>query len=1040
MEIPPYLLNQVNAGNVVLLLGAGASLGAKNSQGDSIPSTQKLARKIADKFLGGSHGDDALQIVSELAISESDLMTVQEFIRDLYCDFHPAKFHQLLATFRWYGLATTNFDLIIERAYEACDKRRQELVTMFKNGDRVDERASSPRNLMFLKLHGCISRTQDPDIPLILTVEQYITHREGRDRVFSHLKDWGYEHPIVFVGHSLQDPDIRQMLLELGRSEARSRFYTVTPNVSGVEKRHWESKRITTLEGTFEEFLHTLDTEITSVFRGIVPISPQPDLAIADRFVVHDPGISSTCQAFLTQDVEYVQASMPTETVQPQVFYRGYSGGWSAIDQNLDIRRNLQDTILSDVVISNETDNSPSLQFCVIKGHAGSGKSVLLKRIAREAAITFGKLCLFLQPHGRLSTLALDELHHLTGERVFLFIDKVGERASEIVDLINDIRRAKTPLTIICSERSNEWKIGCEILDPYVSEEYEVGYLSSREIDDLLSLLEHHKSLGTLSRATLEEKRVAFANRAGRQLLVALHEATLGKSFEDIIADEYARIKPELAQRMYLGICVLNRFAVPVRAGIIARVFGIRFTDFQKRFFDPLEKVVFASHDRISRDYVYTARHPHVAEMVFDRILSNPHDRLEMYIELIKALNIDYKVDETVFKKMTRGRSLIELFPDHQMVESIYRSCRSIANDDPFLFQQMGIYEMTRADGNLEVSGDYLRRAEKLAPYSKVITHSMCELELKKAENSKSEIKFNAHLVEATRLARILSGKQAVNSYGFHSLAKIGIAKLERILDAPDSDLNEKEFNIAMKDTEKAIQEGLQRWPADPHLLTAESQVGELLMDSERVLSALRKAFNGNPHLSFIAIRLAKYLRRATLTDDALAVYRRALLAGATQKILHYNYARLLIDTGEANREMIEYELRQSFTKWDRNYDAQFWYARQLFLNGKIGESLEMYRTLKDYHIDASLKRKIRGPIKSNGGDASFTGRVGKLEATYAFITRDGIGDSIFLHVTNAGEDFVWEQLYRSMRVKFFIGFTYLGPAAFDLQPETSGN
>ena len=80
--------------------------------------------------------------------------------------------------------------------------------------------------------------------------------------------------------------------------------------------------------------------------------------------------------------------------------------------------------------------------------------------------------------------------------------------------------------------------------------------------------------------------------------MVALHEATSGKPFEDIIADEYAEVKPELAQLMYLGVCFLNRFDVPVRAGIIARVFGIRFTDFKERFFKPLEQVVITRYDQ----------------------------------------------------------------------------------------------------------------------------------------------------------------------------------------------------------------------------------------------------------------------------------------------------------------------------------------------------------------------------------------------------------------------------------------------------------
>ena len=87
MDIPQFLLDEIRTGNVVLFLGAGASIGSKNSGGEDTPTGKHLARLLADKFLGSSHRDDPLQIVAELAISESDLFAVQEFIRNIYNDF-----------------------------------------------------------------------------------------------------------------------------------------------------------------------------------------------------------------------------------------------------------------------------------------------------------------------------------------------------------------------------------------------------------------------------------------------------------------------------------------------------------------------------------------------------------------------------------------------------------------------------------------------------------------------------------------------------------------------------------------------------------------------------------------------------------------------------------------------------------------------------------------------------------------------------------------------------------------------------------------
>ena len=69
MHIPDHLLDSVRSGNVVLVLGSGASIGAAAPNGRSAPTAMELATLLSNKFLGGAHTDDPLPIVAELAIS-----------------------------------------------------------------------------------------------------------------------------------------------------------------------------------------------------------------------------------------------------------------------------------------------------------------------------------------------------------------------------------------------------------------------------------------------------------------------------------------------------------------------------------------------------------------------------------------------------------------------------------------------------------------------------------------------------------------------------------------------------------------------------------------------------------------------------------------------------------------------------------------------------------------------------------------------------------------------------------------------------------
>ena len=84
-----------------------------------------------------------------------------------------------------------------------------------------------------------------------------MSHTDGdASNIFTTLEEWGREHTIVFVGHSGQDADLRELLLELSQAvEWRPRYYLVKPDVEATERRLWESKRVSVLEGTLEQFL-----------------------------------------------------------------------------------------------------------------------------------------------------------------------------------------------------------------------------------------------------------------------------------------------------------------------------------------------------------------------------------------------------------------------------------------------------------------------------------------------------------------------------------------------------------------------------------------------------------------------------------------------------------------------------------------------------------------------------------------------------------------------------------------------------------------
>lgn len=1032
MEIPPFLVAQIQQGKAVIVLGAGASIMAADPSGAHPPTGAELAALLSDNFLGGKLKNRPLSQVAEYAISESSLPSVQQFIRGLFEPFDPTAAHHMLPTFRWWGLATTNYDRLIEKAYEHAPEPVQHLVTFVENGDRVDDMVRDPRSVMLLKLHGCITRTANPACPLILTTDQYIDHRAGRSRLFDHLIDWGFEHPVVFVGHSLQDPDLRTVLKELSSSASqRSRYFAVTPDADDIEKRAFDTQRITVLPGTFDDFLRQLDSDIPSPFRRIVPtLAPYP-FPIAERFRRKDVVLSPACIHFLQSEVDYVKGVTATHTLPPSDFYRGINPGFSAVEQDLDVRRHLGDTILSDVFLTEESEHPNKIELILVKAHAGAGKTVLLRRLAWDAAHDYDCLCLFIRPSGIINTTPIQDLIQACDQRLYLFVDDAADRIRELESLVRHIGPFGKFLTVILAERINEWNVLCQALSKELTEAYELRYLSEDETDKLLALLNRHRALGRLEGQSPTNQKKAFEEIAGRQLLVALHEATLGVPFEEIIQNEFDNVQPFQAKQIYLSICVLNRLNVPVRAGIISRIHGVPFEEFKERLFAPLEHVVQAEPDSTSRDYVYRARHPLIAQMVFDRVLRTQEDRYDAYVKCLGALNIDYTTDRIAFRQMVKAKSVIDLFPNHDLAMRIYKLAQERAGrEDGSLIHQMALYEMNRANGSIHASAELLARAAQLRPFDSTIKHSQAELKLRFAEEARTPFEREKYIDECVRLARECTGRTQADAYGYVTLAKAGLTRITAILESGES-IAAGELEAVVKEVEQGLVEGLQRYPADSYLLEAESQLAERLADSQRAIDALHRAFQANPRNGFIAIRLARCYQRGGRNALGRKVLEDALGANQGDRRLHYAYAKLLLADGGTSNEVLLYHLQRSFSPGDSNFDAQLLYARQLFVAGDLEKSKKVFLHLRDASLGAELKTKLLYPL-----DSVFRGEITRVEASYCFVARDGLGDWIYAHRNDVGE-LPWRDINLRLRVVFRIAFNFKGPGAFNLQKES---
>ena len=1017
---------------MVLVLGAGASIGAQTSNGEPPIIGLGLRDTLSQHFLGGDFGEEQLQWVAELAISATDLGRVQDFIANQFVDFEPAEFHRLLPTFKWRGLATTNYDRLIERTYEVVDDAVQQLVPFISNRDRIDDKLRSPDHVGLLKLHGCITITHDPDLPLILTTDQYATHRARRERLFRILLEWAAENTVVFIGQALQDYDLRTILLQIADElDYRPRYYLVRPGVSETEKNLWATRNITVLDGTYEEFLLALNTAVPANRRALVRAA-DTEHPIVRRFVVTG-SLASPIRDLLYNDVQYVHSTLEYERAESERFYRGFDLGWYPIIEGLDVRRHLRDTVLYDVITRPEGDRPTQTELYVVKAEAGAGKSVFLRRVAWEAATQSEALVLYTRTWGAPKFEALQELHRVTKERIFLFIDSAVDNIALISHLIGQARGHSLPLTIITAERVNEWNMLCNDIARYVSDEYQLPYLVRSEIESLVALLRDNGALGPNLRDKSQEQQIReFEVGAGRQLLVALHEATMGRPFEEILLDEYQNVHPQEAQSLYLTVCFLNRLNVPVRAGLIARVHDISFTKFRERFFAPLEHVVQVRMNRATRDYAYVARHPEIAQIVFQHVLSESTDRYNEYVRILKYLNVAYSSDRESFRKLVRARVLNDLFRSREDVLAIFEIAEESTGKEAYLYQQMAIYE--RMNSNYSRAHELLQAAQELDPQDTSVIHTMADLARIRANAASLPLERRRFRNEAYSILNDLPYQSQTDRYAAHTFVLLAKDILQDLLS--DRESTNRDIDEAVRNVERALDEGRQRFPEETLFKTAEADFARLISDDDRAARALEWAFRANPRDPYIATRLARMYERRGEFESATDVLRKAVENNSTDKQLNYSYAELLRVTNPSDTDNLAYHFRRAFTKWDSNHEAQFWYARYAFDSEDVEkrrEAKQIFRRLRDVPMHHEARHRLRDRIKDNGTPRRFTGTVVRIEMTHGFVMTDGRGDEIFFHRNDVGRD-TWDRLGTQSRVAFNIGFTFAGPSALQVE------
>lgn len=288
MKIPEELYNYIISGNCVLFVGAGASIEA------GAPSAQEMARELSEKYLQGKHQEEPLLKIASYIDTKPGLgrRLVIDYLINRLSPLKPSKAHLLLPKFRWPAIYTTNYDTLIEQAYERVGVKYKPILS---SCDLVIDITDHYSYVLLYKPHGCISRPAVSEAPIIIAEDDYYSVADNRKAIYRQLELHKYKSVFLFIGYSFSDFNLSQIWFDVSKELGRfSQWaYALWPNCSEVQKNTWRTRNLELIDMQFGEFMAELsaisfekrpeqefflsNTDLTELVKALVSIIEAKD-------------------------------------------------------------------------------------------------------------------------------------------------------------------------------------------------------------------------------------------------------------------------------------------------------------------------------------------------------------------------------------------------------------------------------------------------------------------------------------------------------------------------------------------------------------------------------------------------------------------------------------------------------------------------------------------------------------------------------------------------------------------------------------------
>lgn len=1009
-SIPLGLKQALESGECVLFIGAGIGRHLKGIDGKPAPDGAELSKELAAHF-GITPPSENLAKIAQVVEGRKGRQTLEDYLRKRLAKLEPDKELRWLFTLRWRAIFTTNYDSSIQRAYELNEKPLQQPISIASTSDLVSH---DPRfEVPIYHLHGALFGGRSK---IVITKNDYAHFRDRRHMLFELLKKEFATSNILYIGYSNQDQNWDLILEELTTEfypKPLPPSYRVSPASDPLDVEILKSKGIETIDCDYEQF-----ADFAALALSDMKVDPDRLKRIQSKVPSHLASAfekNPAAVARLLSSWVYVNQAPFDEAPNTDTFLKGDRPNWASIAHPDHFTRDIEED-LYDEVLDYVTGSPTRPSVITLLGSAGYGMTTVLMSLAVKFVRENVGPVFMHKPGAQILEGDILFATALFQQPPIILVDDAADSSIQLQSALGNLRGNNRPAVLLLAERLNEWRQSKARIG---GKEFLIEALSDTEINRLLDCLARHNALNKLEPLTRELQFAVIKEKHGKELLVAMKEATEGKGFDAIIEDEYRGLSTDLARSAYLAVCCFYQHGAYARDSLLAQLLRTELPEFYEHTKAALDGVVMYDEiDEARSIYGARARHKTIATIVWERC-GERAEKDNLLQKAIESINLMYGIDRDVFEKFIRSDRLVDSIRGLDRKTQFFETACKKDPENPYIRQHYArmLSREDKAELALSQIDEGLKLTEKTP--TRVLFHTKGVILAQLARTIESEDVARKRLVQSEEAFRRAISLNPRDEYGYQGLAQLCLDWAKRA----KTDAESAEY---ISRAEEIISDGLKRVITRDGLWITSSEIEKWLGDTPGRLKALERAIQANPGNVIARYLLGVAYRKSGRADLSLNVLEPVIKGYPDEFRSFVEYALALLDTGKSLAEAIAVlRISTTFGLGDPRFIATL--GGMLFINGEFDEATKVFQESIKREFPATEIHTVhyRPKRKCVNDPYELEGKILIVKPGYSLIEVEGYPKFLCLSSKYAGL-----QLKPGMKVQFAVEFSAKGAIA----------